>query len=61
MPNDSSVHQVAFLYDTFCKALNDKNDIRIVFSDQPKAFDQVWQTGLIFQLKAMGIEGTLLT
>ena len=60
VPNDLTVHQLAFLYDTFCKALNDKKDIRIIFCDQSKAFDRVWHTGLIFKLKIMGIEGTLL-
>ena len=36
-PGDSSVHQLVYLYNSFCKALNDKKDVRIVFCDQSKA------------------------
>ena len=61
VPNDSTVHQLVYLYNTFCKALNDKKDIRIIFCDQTKAFDRVWHDGLIFKLQTIGISGTLLT
>ena len=60
VPNDSTVHQLVYLYDTFCKALNDRKDVRIVFCDQSKAFDRVWHDGLLFKLQSIGIDGTLL-
>ena len=60
VPNDSTVHQLVYLYHTFCKALNDKKDIRIVFCDQSKAFDRVWHCGLLFKLKTIGVTGALL-
>ena len=57
---DSTVHQLVFLYNTFCKALDDKKDIRIVFCDQSKAFDRVWHAGLIFKLQSQGVKGEAL-
>ena len=60
-PGDSTVHQLVYLYDTFCKALNDKKDVRIVFCDQSKAFDHVWHQGLLYKLKCIGITGDLLS
>ena len=38
---DSTFYQLLYLYDTFCKALDEKKDVRIVFCDQSKAFDRV--------------------
>jgi hypothetical protein len=58
-PGDSTVNQLVYLYDLFCKALNDKKDVRIVFCDQSKAFDRVWHHGLLFKLKGIGITGSL--
>ena len=40
-PNDSTVNQLAYMYHEFCKALDDKKDVRIVFCDISKAFDRV--------------------
>ena len=50
------LHQLVFLYDTFCKALNDKKDIRIVFCDQSKAFDRFMPAGLLFKLETHGVK-----
>ena len=60
IPNDSTVHQLSFLYHSFCEALNQKKDVRIVFCDISKAFDRVWHEGLLYKLKRIGIRGTLL-
>ena len=59
-PGDSTVHQLVYLYDSFCKALNDKKDVRIVFCDQSKAFDRVWHQGLLYKLECIRITGDVL-
>ena len=59
-PNDSTVNQLAFLYHEFCKALDEKKDIRIVFCDISRAFDRVWHLGLLYKLKKVAIRGNLL-
>ena len=60
IPGDSTVNQLAFLYHTLSKALDEKKDVRIVFCDISKAFDKVWHSGIIFKLKQIGIRGVLL-
>ena len=59
-PGDSSSCQLSHLYHLFCKALDDKKEVRIVFCDISKAFDRVWHNGLIYKLKKIGISGKLL-
>ena len=59
-PNESTVNQLAFMYHEFCKALDQKKDVRIVFGDVSRAFDKVWHNGIIFKLKQNGIKGSLL-
>ena len=39
---DYTINQLAYLYHTFCEALDKKKDVRIVFCDVSKAFDRVW-------------------
>ena len=60
-PNDSTVNQLAFLYHSFCEALDKKKDLRIIFCDISKAFDKVWHKGLLYKLKTLGIMGNLLS
>ena len=36
-------------------------DVRDVFWDIPKAFDNAWHDDLIFKLKTYGVEGELLS
>ena len=59
-PGDSAVYQLIDLYDTFCRALDDGKEVRVVFCDISKAFDRVWHRGLLFKLRRMGICGPLL-
>ena len=51
-PGDSAVFQLVDLYDTFCRALDEGKEVRVVFCDISKAFDRVWHRGLLFKLKA---------
>ena len=48
------------MYHEFCKALDAKKDVRIVFCDISKAFDKVWHQGLLYKLRRVGIKGDLL-
>ena len=59
-PGDSAVFQLVDLYDTFCRALDDGKEVRVVFCDISKAFDRVWHRGLLFKLKQAGISNPLL-
>ena len=60
IPGDSTVNQLTFLYNTFCRALDEGKEIRVVFCDIKKAFDRVWHAGLLHKLHTCGISGTLL-
>ena len=42
IPGDSTVNQLTFLYNTFCRALDEGKEIKVVFCDIKKAFDRVW-------------------
>ena len=57
---DSTVNQLVYIYNTFCKALDEGKEVRAVFYDINKAFDRVWHKGLLFKLKKAGINGELL-
>ena len=59
-PKDSTINQLAFLYHTFCQAIDNKKEMRIVFCDVSKAFDKVWHEGLLYKLSSIGICGHLL-
>ena len=59
-PKDSTINQLAFLYHTFCQAIDNKKEMRIVFCDVSKAFDKVWHEGLLYKLSTIGICGHLL-
>ena len=59
-PGDSTINQMTFLYDSFCEALDDGKEIRIVFCDISIAFDRVWHRGLLCKLKAAGVTSTAL-
>ena len=57
---DSAVNQLTYIYDTFCKALDNGLEVRVVFFDISKAFDKVWHKGLLYKLHSAGIRGNLL-
>ena len=59
-PYNSTTNQLSCLYYEFCKALDAKKDVRIVFCDISKAFDKVWHQGLLYKLRKIGIKGDLL-
>ena len=62
-PGDSTTNQLLYLLNEIHEAFeNSKSlEIRAVFLDISKAFDEVWHEGLIFKLKQNGISGSLLT
>ena len=60
VPGDSTVNQLAYLYNEFSAALDQKKDVQIVYCDIRKAFDKVWHAGIIFKLEQLGITGPLL-
>ena len=55
IPGDSTVNQLTFLYNIFCRALDDGKEARVVFCDISKAFDRVWHAGLVHKLEAAGV------
>ena len=57
---DSTTYQLINLYDTFCEAVDNGKEVRVVFLDISKAFDRVWHRGLLHKLHSIGISGHLL-
>ena len=60
LPGRSTVTQLLEVYHSFCKAVDEGKEIRVVFLDITKAFDRVWHRGLIYKLHRCGIRGGLL-
>ena len=60
IPGDSTVNQLTYLYNSFCGALDEGKEVRVVFFDISKAFDRVWHKGLIAKLRAAGLSSSLL-
>ena len=60
IPGDSAVSQLVDIYNTFCKSLDEGNEVLAVFCNISKAFDRVWHRGLIFKLESIGVSDSLL-
>ena len=59
-PKDSAVNRLVELVHNRESGLNDKEELGIVFLDISKAFDKIWHEGLLFKLKQIGIDMSLL-
>ena len=62
LPGDSFIAQLLSIIHEIQTAFdgNPTVDVRGVFLDISKTFDRVWHDGIIFKLKAYGVEGELL-
>ena len=59
-PGDSCINQLLCITHDIYQSLDDGLGTRGVLLDISKAFDKVWQEGLLFKLKQNGISGNLL-
>ena len=63
LPGDSCIAQLLSIIHEIQTAFdnNPTVDVKGVFPDISKAFDKVWYIGLLFKLKAYGVDGELLS
>ena len=54
-----NINQLVDIYNSFCKAVDEGEEVRAVFCDISKAFGQVWHKGLLNKLQTVGITGPL--
>ena len=59
-PGDSCVNQLLSIIHEIYQSFDDNLEVRAVFLDISKAFDEVWHKGLIYKLKQNGISGNIL-
>jgi hypothetical protein len=60
LPCVSTVTHMTEMYHSFCKAVENGKELRIVFCDISKAFDRVWHNGLLYKLEKGGITNSAL-
>ena len=53
------MNQLIFITHKIHRALEDGQEVCLVFLDVFKAFDRVWHSGLLHKTRCMGIEGNL--
>ena len=51
---DSTNFQLIHTYHAFCEAVDSGKEVRAVFCDESKAFDRVWNRGLLYKLSCIG-------
>ena len=56
---DGTVSQLSSITQKLTEALDDGEDVRIVFLDLSKAFDKVWHKGVLFKLKRKEVSENL--
>ena len=56
----STITQLLEIYHTFCEAVDNGKEVRVIFHDISRAFDRVWHAGILYKLRKYGIEGDLL-
>ena len=59
-PGDSTFNQLIFLVHKIYEALEGGKEVRVVFQDISKAFDKVWDAGLLRKFEDLGIQSPLL-
>ena len=57
---DSIVNQLICISNDFEKAIDDGKEIIIIFCDISKGLNRVWQQGLLYKLKSIGIDDAVL-
>ena len=57
---DSTTYQLINLYDSFCEAVDNGKEVRVVFLDISKPIDRVWHRCLLHKLHSVGISGHIL-
>ena len=55
------MNQLIDIYNTFCKAIDEGKEVRVLFCDVSKAYHRVRHTGLLYKLNRAGISGPFLS
>ena len=55
LPRRSTVTQLVYVVDTWLRDLDNGNQLSAIFMDFQKAFDRVWDTGLVHKLRTLGV------